>query len=86
MIDGNEALERVYEIVAVDDDRPYSGSRQSTSDRFEIEVANVQFSYGQEPLLDDVNFKIVRGDRRRIESVQFSPAEALETHAQSKTA
>ena len=61
LINGNEALERVYEIVAVDDDRPYSGSVVPESG-FGIEVSNVQFSYGQEPLLEDVNFKIEEGE------------------------
>ena len=60
LLNGNEALERVYEIVGLDDTVPYSGTAEPTG-RWEITAKEVSFSYGSEPLLEDINFSIPEG-------------------------
>lgn len=61
LINGNEALERVYEIVAVDEDKPYTGSRLP-SGKADIVVSDVYFSYTADPLLENVNLTIKEGE------------------------
>jgi ABC-type bacteriocin/lantibiotic exporter with double-glycine peptidase domain len=61
MIQGNEALERVYEIVAVDEKNPYSGTKPPGL-RCDIALNHVSFSYSQDPLLEDLNFMIREGE------------------------
>ncbi len=61
IISGNESLERVYEIVGVDEKNPYSGTRVPGPGS-EIVVDNVSFSYSEEPLLDELNFVIHEGE------------------------
>ena len=61
LINGNEALERVYEIASVDADRPYHGTKLPSGDG-SIDVLNCSFSYGDESLLEDVTLKIKPGE------------------------
>jgi ABC-type bacteriocin/lantibiotic exporter with double-glycine peptidase domain len=61
VIHGNEALERVYEIVSVDEKVPYSGTRPP-GPQSEITVENASFSYSDEPLLEELNFEIHPGE------------------------
>jgi ABC-type bacteriocin/lantibiotic exporter with double-glycine peptidase domain len=61
VINGNEALERVYEIVSVDEKNPYSGT-QLPGPGSEIVVDNVSFSYSDEPLLEELNFVLRKGE------------------------
>jgi len=61
VIHGNEALERVYEIVSVDEKNPYSGTRLPGPGS-KIGLDNVSFSYTDEPLLEELNFTIEEGE------------------------
>jgi ABC-type multidrug transport system fused ATPase/permease subunit len=61
VIHGTEALERVYEIVSVDERNPYSGNQKPGPGR-RIAVEDVSFSYSEEPLLEHVNFALEEGE------------------------
>jgi len=61
LISGNEGLERIYEIVSVDDDRPYLGKTQP-SGKADIIVDNISFSYTNDPLLQNINVHINEGE------------------------
>jgi ATP-binding cassette subfamily B protein len=61
LVNGNEALERIYEIVGVEDAKPYSGGVRELSN-FDIELAGVSFSYDEEPLLENINLTIKEGE------------------------
>lgn len=58
---GNEALDRVYEIVSVDEKNPYSGA-QAPGPGSTISVRQVSFSYTKEPLLEDIDFTLPEGE------------------------
>jgi ABC-type bacteriocin/lantibiotic exporter with double-glycine peptidase domain len=57
VIHGNEALERVYEIVAVDAKNPYSGKKLPGAGST-ISLEDVSFAYDSNPLLEELNFTI----------------------------
>lgn len=61
VIHGNEALDRIYEIVSVDEKNPYSGSL-APGPGSRIEVRDVYFSYTKDPLLEDINCSIDEGE------------------------
>jgi ABC-type bacteriocin/lantibiotic exporter with double-glycine peptidase domain len=61
LINGNEGLERIYEIVSVGDDRPYSGN-VTPSGKADIEVRDVSFSYTDDALLQNINLHIKEGE------------------------
>jgi ABC-type bacteriocin/lantibiotic exporter with double-glycine peptidase domain len=61
LIQGNEALDRVYEIVAVDERNPYTGTRQPARDST-IALEHVSFSYSLDPFLEDLNLTIPTGE------------------------
>jgi len=61
VIHGNEALERVNEIVSVNEKNPYSG-KKAPDQGSTIVVDNVSFSYSEEPLLENLNFTIKGGE------------------------
>ena len=60
-IHGTEALERVYEIVSVDEKNPYGG-RQLPGPGSRITGKHISFSYTDEPLLEDMSFVIEEGE------------------------
>ncbi|MDX1406823.1 MAG: ABC transporter ATP-binding protein, partial [Saprospiraceae bacterium] len=61
IVNGDEALDRVWDIVSVDQDRPYQGNLAPTGGG-SITLRDVYFSYGQEPLLDGINLEIREGE------------------------
>lgn len=61
VIHGTEALERVYEIVSVDEKNPYNGTKQPGPDST-VTVDHISFSYTEDPLLEDVSFEIEPGE------------------------
>jgi len=61
LINGDEGLERIYEIVSVDDDRPYLGKAQP-SGKADIVVKNISFSYTDDPLLQNISVHINSGE------------------------
>lgn len=61
VIQGNEALERVYEIISVDEKNPYSGTKMPGAGS-RIILDHVSFSYSEDPLLEDLHFTINEGE------------------------
>jgi len=60
-INGNEALERIYEIVGVEEAKPYSGSVQEV-ENYDLGLQQVSFSYDEEPLLENIDMTIREGE------------------------
>ena len=61
LINGSEGLERVYEIVSVNAERPYIGKIQ-TSGKADIIVDHISFSYTNDPLLKNISVHINEGE------------------------
>ena len=61
LISGNEGLERIYEIVSVNEERPYIGKTQPSGNA-DIVIDHLSFSYSNDPLLQNINIRINDGE------------------------
>ena len=62
---GYESLSRLDDLLTAEEREPYSGSRRV--ERIEaLDVARVSFGYGGEPLLQEVDLSLERGERAAL--------------------
>jgi ATP-binding cassette, subfamily B, bacterial len=62
---GEEAMPRLDQILAADEDEPYRGTRKLAFEGA-LSIEAVDFSYGDEPLLQGVSLEVERGERAAI--------------------